>query len=138
MVDVRSEEVDSTERVILDRLASFDEDAKAAVDAREALCRLPQSESRFLRHALTAVRLTRAATADIAKAADWYDLIPGGGLGDQFLDRVTEAVDSIGGHPKAYRKVIRERAPGKPATVSLRIVVSAENDAVVVACLHAA
>lgn len=38
MLDVRSEEVDSeTERVILDRLASFDEDAKAAVDAREAL-----------------------------------------------------------------------------------------------------
>lgn len=35
---VRSEKVDpETDRIILDRLASFDEDAKTAVDAREAL-----------------------------------------------------------------------------------------------------
>jgi hypothetical protein len=35
---IRAEVVDpETERIILDRLASFDEDAKTAVDAREAL-----------------------------------------------------------------------------------------------------
>jgi hypothetical protein len=35
---IPAETVDpETERVILDRLASFDEDAKTAVDAREAL-----------------------------------------------------------------------------------------------------
>ncbi len=35
---IRAVKVDSeTERVLLDRLASFDEDAKTAVDAREAL-----------------------------------------------------------------------------------------------------
>lgn len=36
--EIRSEEMDSeTERIVLDRLASFDEDAKTAVDAHEAL-----------------------------------------------------------------------------------------------------
>jgi hypothetical protein len=40
---VPSEEVDpETERVILDRLASFEEDAKAAVDARDALAGIRQ------------------------------------------------------------------------------------------------
>ncbi len=35
---IRAVKVDSeTERVLLDRLASFDEDAKTTVDAREAL-----------------------------------------------------------------------------------------------------
>ena len=35
---IRAEVVDpETERIILDRLESFDEDAKTAVDAREAL-----------------------------------------------------------------------------------------------------
>jgi hypothetical protein len=37
-IDLRAEKVDpETERIILDRFASFDEDAKTAVDAREAL-----------------------------------------------------------------------------------------------------
>ncbi len=35
---IRAEELDpETERILLDRLASFDEDAKTAVDAHEAL-----------------------------------------------------------------------------------------------------
>jgi hypothetical protein len=37
-LSIRAEKVDpETERIILDRLASFDEDAETAVDAREAL-----------------------------------------------------------------------------------------------------
>jgi hypothetical protein len=40
-LDARAEVVDpETESVILGRLASFDEDAKTAVDAREALARI--------------------------------------------------------------------------------------------------
>jgi len=45
---VRSEQIDpETERIILDRLKSFDEDVKTAVDAREALAGI----RRNLKHA---------------------------------------------------------------------------------------
>ncbi len=41
---IRAEEVDTeTERIILDRLASFEEDAKTAVDSREALANIRQN-----------------------------------------------------------------------------------------------
>ena len=85
---------------------------------------------------MTAVRLTRAATADIAKAVDWYEA-QSAGLGDEFLDRVTEAVDSIGGHPKAYRKVIRDVRRANLRQFPYALWFRLENDAVVIACLHA-
>ena len=47
---MRPEEIDpETERVILERLATFDDDAKTAVDAREALVGI----RRKLKHAST-------------------------------------------------------------------------------------
>lgn len=85
---------------------------------------------------MTAVRLTRAAAADIAKAADWYEA-QSAGLGDKFLDRVAEAVDSIGGHPKAYRKVIRDVRRANLRQFPYALWFRLENDAVVIACLHA-
>jgi toxin ParE1/3/4 len=85
---------------------------------------------------LTAVRLTRAATVDIAKAADWYES-QSAGLGDKFLDRVTEAVDSIGGHPKAFRKVIRDVRRANLRQFPYALWFRLEDDAVVIACLHA-
>ena len=44
---IRTEKVEpATERIILDRLASFDEDVKTAVDAREALIGIRQNLNR--------------------------------------------------------------------------------------------
>lgn len=85
---------------------------------------------------MIAVRLTRAAKADIAKAAEWYEAQLSG-LGDQFLDRVTEAVDSIGGHPQAYRKVIRDVRRANLHQFPYALWFRLEDDAVVIACLHA-
>jgi len=47
------------------------------------------------------VVLRRAAKADIAKAAAWYER-QSEGLGDQFLDRVDEAIDGIRQNPLGY------------------------------------
>lgn len=81
------------------------------------------------------VRLTRAARADIAKAAEWYEA-QSPGLGDTFLDRVTEAVDSIGGHPQAYRKVVRDVRRASLRQFPYALWFRLEDDAVVIACLH--
>jgi plasmid stabilization system protein ParE len=53
------------------------------------------------------VVLTTHARNDIAGAADWYEA-KREGLGDEFLGKVDEALDSIGSNPLAYRKVSGE------------------------------
>jgi toxin ParE1/3/4 len=53
------------------------------------------------------VVLTTNARNDIAGAADWYEA-KREGLGDEFLGKVDEALDSIGSNPLAYRKVFGE------------------------------
>ena len=85
---------------------------------------------------MTPVRLTRAAAADIAKAADWCEA-QSAGMGDKFLDRVAEAVDSIGGHPKAYRRVIKDVRPANLQQYPYALWFRLANDAVIIACLHA-
>jgi hypothetical protein len=84
---------------------------------------------------LTATRLTRAATTDVAKAAEWYEA-QSAGLGDIFLDRVAEAIASIGRQPEAYRKVIRDVRRANLRQFRYALWFRIEEDAVVIACLH--
>jgi toxin ParE1/3/4 len=82
------------------------------------------------------VRLTRAAKADVAKAAAWYET-QSDGLGDKFLSRVTEAIENIGGHPRAYREVIRDVRRANMRQFPYALWFRLEGDAVIIACLHA-
>jgi toxin ParE1/3/4 len=50
---------------------------------------------------LKPVFLRKAAKADIAKAAAWYER-QSQGLGDKFLDRVDEAIEGIRQNPLGY------------------------------------
>jgi len=52
------------------------------------------------------------------------------------LDCVAEAVDSIGGHPKAYRKVIRDVRRANLRQFPCALWFRLSDDAVVIARLH--
>jgi plasmid stabilization system protein ParE len=56
---------------------------------------------------LIAVKLTRQASADIEKAAAWYEGQKKD-LGLAFVDRVAEAVENIAQNPLGYRKRIKD------------------------------
>lgn len=81
--------------------------------------------------------LLTAAVADVAEARDWYEL-QRPGLGDEFIDAVDSAVDSIlefpSAHPVGYRRSHRFLLARFPYCLYYRV-----DDAgiVVVACLHA-
>jgi toxin ParE1/3/4 len=83
------------------------------------------------------VVLTSNARNDIADAADWYEA-KREGLGDEFLSRVDQALESIGSNPLAYRKVSGENRRCSLDKFPYALFFKIEGDAVVVACLHAA
>ncbi|MHB8051113.1 MAG: type II toxin-antitoxin system RelE/ParE family toxin [Coriobacteriia bacterium] len=78
-----------------------------------------------------------AAVADVAEARDWYE-IQRPGLGDEFIDAVDSAVDSVcdfpAAHPAVYRGSRRFLLARFPYCLYYRV-----DDAgiIVVACLHA-
>jgi plasmid stabilization system protein ParE len=82
------------------------------------------------------VRLTRTALNDIGAAADWYQA-KRDGLGDEFLARVDEAIEKIGANPLSYRKVSCENRRCNVERFPYALFFKVENDAIVVACLHA-
>lgn len=78
-----------------------------------------------------------AAVADVAEARDWYDL-QRPGLGDEFIDAVDSAVDSIlefpDAHPIAYRSSRRFLLARFPYCLYYCVD---HAGIIVVACLHA-
>lgn len=68
-----------------------------------------------------------AAVADVAEARDWYDL-QRPGLGDEFIDAVDSAVDSIlefpDAHPIAYRSSRRFLLARFPYCLYYRVTAS--------------
>jgi toxin ParE1/3/4 len=86
---------------------------------------------------LKPVQLTSAARADIAKAARWYEGQKEG-LGETFVDRVLETVDSIALNPSGYRKRIKDVrmaiVPKFPYGLWFRVL--PEDGSIVIACLH--
>jgi plasmid stabilization system protein ParE len=83
------------------------------------------------------VVLTRNARVDIADAADFYES-KREGLGDEFLNRVDTALESIGSNPLAYRKVSGENRRVNVEQFPYALFFKIEGHAIVVACLHAA
>lgn len=53
------------------------------------------------------VVVSPAAEVDIDRAASWYEA-QRPGLGEQFLDRVTEALERIEANPQGYAQVYRD------------------------------
>ncbi|MHB1017871.1 MAG: type II toxin-antitoxin system RelE/ParE family toxin [Coriobacteriia bacterium] len=78
-----------------------------------------------------------AAVADVAEARDWYEL-QRPGLGDEFINAVDSAVDSIlafpGAHPAVYRGSRRFLLTRFPYCLYYRVDAAG---ILVVACLHA-
>ena len=79
--------------------------------------------------------VTRQAQADIAQAAEWYEA-KGEGLGDKFLDQVSDALDRIALNPRGYAAVFRDLrrcvVPRFPYALWFRV----QGETLIVACLH--
>ena len=81
------------------------------------------------------VRLTKAATADIEKAATWSEA-QAEGLGTKFLDRVLETIDKIVENPKAYAAVIQDVRLATVRKFPYGLWFRVAGDVIVIACLH--
>lgn len=78
------------------------------------------------------------ALADIEAAREWYEMRRPG-LGDEFLDAVDDAMESVMAFPIAYPVDYRESRRFLVERFPYCLYYRAEGDAiVVVACLHAA
>lgn len=82
------------------------------------------------------VKLTKAAKADLAQAAEYYER-KAEGLGGKFLDRVEQASDRIEGNPQGYAVVFeglrRCTIPRFPYAMFFQI---RSDSSLVIACLH--
>ena len=82
------------------------------------------------------VRFTPAAEADVIRAVEWYEG-QREGLGLEFFARVDEAVQRVGSNPLAYRKVFGEARRINLRQFPFGLWYKVEQDAIVIACLHA-
>lgn len=85
----------------------------------------------------TTLRIAQVAEEDIEDARSWYET-QRRGLGMEFLTELSIVLDGIGEHPHMFpifrRNVRRTRLRRFPFIIFYRMI---ENDAVVIAVLHA-
>jgi toxin ParE1/3/4 len=82
------------------------------------------------------LRILSVAQAEIDRAAIWYEA-QREGLGLRFLDRIDDAIDSIGLNPIGYAKVFGENRRCNVGRFPYTLWFKVEHDAVIVGCLHA-
>lgn len=82
------------------------------------------------------IRFTSAAEADVIRAVEWYEA-QRAGLGLEFFGRIDEAVQKIGVNPLGHRKVFGEARRINLRQFPFGLWYKVEQDAIVIACLHA-
>lgn len=81
------------------------------------------------------VRFTEAAEADLQNAFVWYEG-KRRGLGEEFLERVDQAINQIGKNPLAARKVVKDVRKLSIRQFPYGLWYRVAADSVVIACLH--